>query len=927
MSSLIPGFEYDIFISYRQKDNKYDGWVTEFVENLKGELEATFKEEISVYFDVNPHDGLLETHDVDDSLAHKLKCLLFIPVISRTYCDPRSFAWDHEFKAFVNLASHDRFGLKIKLPNGNVANRILPIRIHELNADDAKLCESIIGGFLRGIDFIYKSAGVNRPLRAHEDHPHDNLNKTFYRDQINKVANAVDEILTSLKNIQLITWEEEKVKVASEKIQAENEKPEKSILKAEAKPDKLFVPKKKSSRIWIAILLIFMLLLCGSWYTRHRIKVTWAKNKALPEIEQLYNEFKFEEAFDLVKITEKYIPNDPQFRTWESRLTRKITLISDPPGAAVFIRNYSGSEREWERIGTTPIDSMKFPVFSFYQVKLEKEGFETMLEALATTFDLKTDTFSRKLFKTGTLPPGMVYVEGYWDELKNRYLMDNGFFIDRYEVTNKQYKDFIDKGGYRNPAYWKNEFISDGKKITLEKAISRFVDKTGRPGPSTWEAGDYPDGQEDYPVSGISWYEAAAFAEFAGKSLPTGDHWDSGAGFWYTPFYKYIGPQIYPISNFNGNGPDAIGKHQGISPFGAYDMAGNVREWCWNETQKGRIIAGGGYDDATYLYTVWSQLPPFDRSAQNGIRCALYREKEKIPPTAFRPIDLMPEMTDHTWEVPVSKDVFNIYRNQFLYDSIPLNAKIVERDDTPEDWTVEKASFSAAYGDETMIDYLFLPKNATPPYQTVIFFPGSYAHEEKDLRKSLNSIWLTDYILKSGRAVIYPVYKGTFERNDGQEFPDNSHQYTARLIQWVKDFSRSVDYLQTRPDIDITRLGFYGHSWGGRMGAIIPAVEARLKLSVLITGGFSNIKSYPEANELNYISHIKIPVLMLNGRYDEIFEINLNVRPFFDHLGTSVKDKRFCVYETGHYVPRSDMIRETLAWFDKYFGPVNHLQN
>ena len=111
MGSIIPVFEYDIFISYRQKDNKHDGWVSKFVDNLKGELESTFKEDISVYFDINPHDGLLETHDVDASLKEKLKCLIFIPIISRTYCDPKSFAWEHEFKAFVEL-SHMLHSLK-----------------------------------------------------------------------------------------------------------------------------------------------------------------------------------------------------------------------------------------------------------------------------------------------------------------------------------------------------------------------------------------------------------------------------------------------------------------------------------------------------------------------------------------------------------------------------------------------------------------------------------------------------------------------------------------------------------------------------------------------------------------------------------------------------------------------------------------------
>jgi tetratricopeptide (TPR) repeat protein len=197
MASIIPGYEYDIFISYRQKDNKYDGWVTDFVGNLKRELEATFKEEISVYFDINPHDGLLETHDVSDSLKEKLKCLVFIPIISRTYCDPRSFAWEHEFLAFIEQATQDPIGMKVKLPNGNVGSRVLPIRIHDLDTKDLMLCESALGGHLRGVEFIYKEPGVNKPLKADDDEK-NNLNKTKYRIQINKVANAVQEIISGL---------------------------------------------------------------------------------------------------------------------------------------------------------------------------------------------------------------------------------------------------------------------------------------------------------------------------------------------------------------------------------------------------------------------------------------------------------------------------------------------------------------------------------------------------------------------------------------------------------------------------------------------------------------------------------------------------------------------------------------------------------
>ncbi len=199
MASILSGYEYDIFISYRHNDNR-SGWVTEFVHALQEELAATIKEPLSIYFDKNPHDGLLETHSVDKSLEGKLKCLIFIPIISQTYCDPKSFAWQHEFCAFNSLAKQDSFGRDIKLANGNVASRILPIRIHDLDAEDKSLIEGELGGVLRAVDFIYKEAGVNRPLRAHEENPTRNQNQTVYRNQVNKVANAVKEIIASLKN-------------------------------------------------------------------------------------------------------------------------------------------------------------------------------------------------------------------------------------------------------------------------------------------------------------------------------------------------------------------------------------------------------------------------------------------------------------------------------------------------------------------------------------------------------------------------------------------------------------------------------------------------------------------------------------------------------------------------------------------------------
>jgi tetratricopeptide (TPR) repeat protein len=256
MASIFPGYEYDIFISYRQKDNKHDGWVTKFVDNLKGELEAAFKEDVSVYFDENPHDRLQETHNVDKSLEGKLKCLIFIPILSQTYCDPKSYAWQFEFLAFLRMAEKDQFGKDIKLRSGNVAGRILPIRIHDLEPEDVKLFEKETGGVLRALDFVFKtSTGVNRTLKANEDHPNDNLNKTFYSDQINKVALAIKEIVLGMKTGPVTVVKEKPQKKMS--LEEVNNEERKAVQELSARLPKL---KLLSGILFTAILVIAAIL-------------------------------------------------------------------------------------------------------------------------------------------------------------------------------------------------------------------------------------------------------------------------------------------------------------------------------------------------------------------------------------------------------------------------------------------------------------------------------------------------------------------------------------------------------------------------------------------------------------------------------------------------------------------------------------------
>jgi hypothetical protein len=659
------------------------------------------------------------------------------------------------------------------------------------------------------------------------------------------------------------------------------------------------------------------------WFFNRQAKIRWAREVVLPEAERTVairqsgyaNQIM---AYRLAESAEKFIRNDPRLADILSRCAVDIDVKTDPPGARVFMKAVTEPGRQWQELGLTPIEKTRFPA-GYLLLRMEKDGYEPLL-AVTGTYDI-----FRLLDKKGSLPPGMVRVAGAKTDLGR---VDD-FFIDKYEVTNEQYKEFINAGGYRDQKYWKHVFTKEEKTLTWEEAMVEFVDQTSRPGPSTWRAGDFPPGQESYPVSGVSWYEAAAFAEFAGKSLPTGYHWGIARGD-YTPLFNPLGTfssYISQKSNFRGEGPNAVGTNDDATAFGAYDMGGNVREWCSNETPGGRVVRGGAWNDAAYVFSQWGQSPAFDRSPKNGFRCALYFDREKIPAPAFEPY--VPQTVDFYKAVPVPDQVFEVYRSQFSYDKAELNARVDSRDEGSPDWVQERISFDAAYGNERMAVYMFLPKGVPPPYQTVVYFPGSGAAETESSQNLADNSWFRNhllFLLRNRRALVYPVYKGTYERKTKGSppvypFQANSFQAIEARIQQVKDFRRSVDYLETRPDIDIKKLAYMGISWGGRMAPIILAVEDRLRAAIVILGGLES-GSRPEIINSTYIRRVKIPVLMLNGRYDLSRPYETSTKPMFDLLGTPKEDKSQKVYETDHFIPPNELIKETLAWLDKYLGPV-----
>jgi hypothetical protein len=680
--------------------------------------------------------------------------------------------------------------------------------------------------------------------------------------------------------------------------------------------------------------LILVICLVAVWFFNSQAKIRWAREEVLPEVERLIetNWRDFTDAYKLAEKAEKYIPNDPELAALFSKSSLNINIKTEPQGAKIYIKEYKSPDKEWEFLGVSPIENIRLPI-GIFRWKIEKEGYETVLAA-SSTWDIDIvgknllipNNLERVLDEKGSIPEGMVRVPGAQTPLGK---LDD-FFIDKYEVTNKQYKEFIDSGGYRNKEYWKHEFVKDGKVLTWQEVQAEFMDQTGRPGPAPWQAGDYPEGQEKYPVSGISWYEAEAYAAFVRKSLPTGQHWGLARGE-NTSLIKW--PQLggfevfAPFSNFKGKGPVPVGSLPGITSYGAYDMAGNVREWCWNETAVGRLIRGGAWKDNTYRFTELAQAPLFDRSSHNGFRCALYPDPEKIPESAFAKTTFG-ETRDYYKEKPVADAIFQVYKEQFSYDKTDLNARLESRNESSEDWIHERISFDAAYGDERIIANLFLPKNTLPPYQTILYFPGVgslFQSSSEDLENYYEFPVFLSFLVKNGRAVLYPVYKGTFERRDDALIPiilaDNSHLYTEYLIQIVKDFKRCIDYLETHQDIESNKLAYYGMSWGGKLGAIIPAVEDRLKASVLMSGGFLG-HARSEADQINYVTRVKTPTLMLSGKYDTLFSYETSIKPMFDLLGTSDEHKELKLYETDHIPPRNEFIKEILAWLDRYLGPV-----
>jgi eukaryotic-like serine/threonine-protein kinase len=277
---------------------------------------------------------------------------------------------------------------------------------------------------------------------------------------------------------------------------------------------------------------------------------------------------------------------------------------------------------------------------------------------------------------------------------------------------------------------------------------------------------------------------------------------------------------------------------------------------------------------------------------------------------------------DFRQERPVGDDVFAAYRTLYDYDKADLAAREEASDDSNPDWRMEKVSFAAAYGGERVPALLYLPRQIQPPYQAIVYFPNSGVLSQRSSAQINTRPF--DWVMKSGRAVIFPIYKSTFERGDEvtSDFPTMTNTFREHVIAWAKDVRRTVDYLEGRTDIDRNRIAFLGQSWGAALAPVFLGVEPRFKAAVIVVGGFYVQRSKPEVEAINFAPHAKMPVLMLNRRFDVYLPEDGTQIPMFRLMGAPDAQKRRVVYDTGHNIPRPDLIRESLDWLDTHLGAV-----
>jgi serine/threonine protein kinase/formylglycine-generating enzyme required for sulfatase activity len=651
----------------------------------------------------------------------------------------------------------------------------------------------------------------------------------------------------------------------------------------------------------------------------------------LPEISSLIDEGRHVEAHDLALRAEAWIEGDTALTGLMVETTDLLTVTSEPEGAEVFLQRYAPDPAQIpdsQLIGVTPIVEYRIPRAD-HRVVVSTDGF-LPAERMASSAWARSESLAEEgrlvsivvsLAASDDTPPGMVPVPGgeYQmvgpDAPTGMTAALGPFFIDRLEVTNEAFKTFVDAGGYAGDAYWV-EAPSDIRP--------RLVDRTGLPGPRSWVGQQFPEGEGRHPVSGVSWYEAQAFCRSRGRRLPTAFEWEKVArdgrvahrGVLMPWGYQSASARVGPRANFNSTGPVEVNAHPfGISPYGAYAMAGNVREWLANPMGDGFMITGGSWEGPAYLYTEFGAESGNFASPALGFRCAL---SEGSGDQGADRIDIDTRVPTYQ---PVDEATFRTLLTHYRYDRRPANPRITETVETPA-WTRQRIWIDGP-GSDSVLVYFYAPKAVEPPYQTMVFVPGSGALFMETLPESVE--WTVGPVIQGGRAALAVVMRGMLERDFPPAFtppPPPSVEFRDLMVLRATELRLGMDYAESRSDVDPDKFAYVAVSWGAGSRLAFSAVDDRYKAVVYIGGGIDErVKpTLPEADNVNFAPYVLAPKLLLNGRNDEEHPWLSRALPLWNLL--SEPKELELVDGGGHVVPLESRIPAINGFLDRVLGPA-----
>ena len=648
----------------------------------------------------------------------------------------------------------------------------------------------------------------------------------------------------------------------------------------------------------------------------HDAQESHARHVVYPQVKQLREQGFSVKAFREARQVQEWLKDDLVFQEEWANLTATVSCTHLPVGTRVLARDALATNDRWLYLGQVPFVHLQVPK-GYVRLRLEHDDY------VAREMQMKFPSGLRKLHVShlalvSESEPGMVRVTRTNDDgnAQTQSPIRHDFWIDQFEVTNAQYQEFVERGGYTNPEYWSHlTFVLDGEELTWEQARSQFVDQTGMWGPAAWRQGRCEPGREKHPVAGVSWYEANAYAKFRGKCLPTVAHWRRAA------FCDQPGV-MSTLSNFLSQGTTVGGTFQGIGKFDAYDMYGNVKEWCWNSDQAGnRPLLGGAFDDPNYHYFFPRLVSPWERQVSNGFRCVKYCEGGEPDEATLANVSGRDRKMTPDERLPLADiSPWYVYARE-----LPLNPTTIDKDSADgfnDAFRHEVVEVDGPGGRERLRLHLLIPRETTKPLESLIIIPGVGRYNASgtfELGGRLEFQYAREFARK-GRLVCFPVYFGTFERwpgvTLGKTFSESPANARNDWLYVGQEISRTVDYLLTREDVHPSRVMTFGISNGAIRSIMALATDQRIAAGILLSGGYSRWHIHrPEICEYHFSPHVQQPVLMVNGLDDSIFPYETSQIPLFEDLGT--KDKRHFVFPAHHLPQHEDVMTVVEEWLEQ----------